>query len=97
MKKIGKQTYGYTVAGNLKDAGCGAKMTELFLKLEAEGRTQEQLEMLDRHRQKLLDKIHADEKKIDRLDYLAYRLRTEKREKEADGRNSHGKDKRSDI
>lgn len=63
------------VIRNLKDAGCSRRDIEQFLALDQAGRTQEQLALLALHRQKLLDKVHAEEKRINCLDYLVYQLR----------------------
>ncbi len=62
------------VIQNLKDAGCDRKMVQRFLELGAEGNTGEQLKLLDIHRHRLLDRIHLEEKRINCLDYLVYRL-----------------------
>ena len=50
---------------NLRDAGCGVKMVERFLALEAEG---------EREAQK---RLHREEQRIDCLDYLLHRMRKE--------------------
>ena len=63
------------VIRNLKDAGCSRRDIEQFLALDQAGRTQEQLALLALHRQKLLDKVHAEEKRINCLDYLVYQIR----------------------
>lgn len=59
---------------NLKDAGCGAKTAERFMKLEEAGDRREQMRLLSEHRCRLLDRIHRDERRIDCLDYLVYQL-----------------------
>ncbi len=65
---------------NLADAGCGEELTGRFLALVEQGKTREALALLSGHRKALLDCCHAEQKKIDCLDYLVYRL-----EKEAEG------------
>lgn len=62
------------VLQNLKDAGCSRETVEQFMRLEEEGRTEEQIMLLSRHRSKLLDRIHKEEKRIDCLDYLVYQI-----------------------
>lgn len=62
------------VIQNLKDAGCDTGTIEEFLVLDGEGKTREQLKLLARHRQQLLDRVHREEKRIDCLDYLVYQL-----------------------
>lgn len=63
-----------TLIQNLADAGCDAALTQQFLALMKEGRTEEGLALLAQHRKRLLDCCHAEERKIDCLDYLVYRL-----------------------
>lgn len=63
------------VIRNLKDADCSRRDIDQFLALYQAGRTQEQLALLALHRQKLLDKVHAEEKRINCLDYLVYQIR----------------------
>ncbi|HIQ98102.1 MAG TPA: hypothetical protein IAB23_00210 [Candidatus Scybalocola faecavium] len=62
---------------NLKDAGCGCKCVEKFLSLGEEGKTGEQMKLLASHRRQLLDRVHAEEKRIDCLDYLVYQMQKE--------------------
>ena len=60
------------VTENLKDAGCDSEMiTEFF---DKSGKKDEQLRILKRHRQQLLDRVHKEEKRIDCLDYLVYQM-----------------------
>ncbi len=63
-----------TIRQNLLDAGCHAKMIEQFLSYQQNGDLEHQLGLLSSHRQKLLDKVHSQEKQIDCLDYLVYQL-----------------------
>ncbi len=65
---------------NLVDAGWGEELTRRFMDLAEQGRTREALALLAGHRKALLDCCHAEQKKIDCLDYLVYRM-----EKEAKG------------
>ncbi len=61
-----------TITENLKDAGCDQEMiTEFF---DKSGKRDEQLRILKRHRQILLDRVHREEKRIDSLDYLVYQM-----------------------
>ena len=60
------------VTENLKDAGCDSEMiTEFF---DKSGKKDEQMRILKRHRQQLLDRVHKEEKRIDCLDYLVYQM-----------------------
>lgn len=62
---------------NLRDAGCGDDVIEKFFQLRKEGRTKEQAKLLSIHRAALLDRVHAEQKMIDCLDYLVYELKKE--------------------
>ncbi len=56
-------------------AGCNTEQVDQFMKLLAEGKKETGLSLLEKHRRYLLDCYHADQKRIDCLDYLIYRLR----------------------
>ncbi len=60
---------------NLKDAGCDCETIERYVFLEKRESTQKQMELLSMHRDRLLEKIHREEKRIDCLDYLVHQLR----------------------
>lgn len=62
---------------NLRDADCSEEVIQVFLKGLDEGKLPESLRMLAKHRGALLDVVHAEEKKIDCLDYLVYMLKKE--------------------
>lgn len=64
---------------NLIDAGCNQEIVQRCMALDREKRIAEMKRILARHRRTLLDTIHADQKKIDCLDYLVYQM--EKSEK----------------
>ena len=59
---------------NLMDAGCGPDLIARFLDCLREGGRKDQLKMLSGHRDALLDRIHRDERRIDRRACLIYRL-----------------------
>jgi len=63
-----------SVIMNLKDAGCNPETVEEFLALDGEGKIGEQLKLLARQRQQLLEQVHREEKCIDCLDYLVHKL-----------------------
>ena len=65
------------VTRNLMDAGCGEALIRQFWALDAAGKKRESLTLLARHRQGLLDCCHAEQRKIDCLDYLVYQLKQE--------------------
>ena len=66
------------VSQNLKDAGCDAGFIERFLHLQEEGKTDEGFRILSEQRRGLLDTIHAEQKKLDNLDYLIFCLKKQK-------------------
>ncbi|PTQ83832.1 hypothetical protein C8U37_112102 [Trichococcus patagoniensis] len=58
---------------NLKDAGCDDKTIAAFLQYRQTNDQSKQMDLLKKHRNSLLDKIHEDQKAIDCLDYLLYK------------------------
>ena len=60
---------------NLKDAGCDDKTIAAFLHYRQRNEQAKQMDLLKKHRYSLLDKIHEDQKAIDCLDYLLYKLK----------------------
>lgn len=55
-------------------AGCGAETLDKYRALECSGDRLGQLRLLAEQRRALLDRVHADEKRIEYLDYLTYQL-----------------------
>ena len=55
-------------------AGCEQELVQRCMELAQQKRTAEMKRILARHRRTLLDALHADEKRIDCLDYLIYRM-----------------------
>ena len=66
--------YGYTVAQNLKDAGCTEELSRQFMVLQKDGEAEKQIQLLSGHRRHLLDVLHQEERRIDCLDYLMYQI-----------------------
>ena len=60
---------------NLNDAGCTNETIAAFLHYRQTNEQAKQIEILKKHRHGLLDKIHEDQKAIDCLDYLLYKLK----------------------
>ncbi len=60
---------------NLTDAGCTKETIAAFLHYRKTNEQLKQMELLKKHRHSLLDKIHEDQKAIDCLDYLLYKLK----------------------
>lgn len=59
---------------NLLDAGCSSDTVQTCMVLVQQKNMPELMRILARHRQALLDTVHQNEKRIDCLDYLIYRL-----------------------
>lgn len=59
---------------NLEDAGCPE---ETIRKFAQSGDMRQQMAVLTAHRQKLLDGIHTEQRKLDCLDYLIFKMRKE--------------------
>lgn len=62
---------------NLKDAGCEEDMIQEFMRYEHCECRKMQLCVLAKQRKRLLENIHAEQKKIDCLDFLTYKLKKE--------------------
>jgi len=63
----------------LSDAGCSPELIRQFMALTEQGQEEAGLALLARHRKHLLDCCHAEQKKIDCLDYLVYQIKKEAR------------------
>lgn len=59
---------------NLLDAGCDGKLTRQVERLMAAGRRRESLALLTEYRRELLERCHVEQKRLDCLDYLMYKL-----------------------
>lgn len=64
----------FALSRNLQDAGCDAYTAEAVMKLHAKGKTEEELRLLQRHRRTLLNEVHKNQKNIDCLDFLIFKL-----------------------
>ncbi len=60
---------------NLVDIGLQQETVARCVQLQREGRSRELLLILQNSRRELLAGIHAEQKKLDCLDYLLYQLR----------------------
>lgn len=65
----------------LHDSGFDISEIENYMKLLANGEksSEECLCILDRKRKSVLDKIHVEERRLEYLDYLRYRIRSERK------------------
>jgi hypothetical protein len=70
--------YAYTVAQNLKDAGCTDEMVKKFMVLQAAEDKEKQFRLLSEHRKYLIEKLRGYESRIDCLDYLIYQMEKRK-------------------
>lgn len=59
---------------NLIDAGCDSEIVQQCMELARGQRNEEMKRILARHRRTLLETVHAEQKKIDCLDYLFYKM-----------------------
>lgn len=62
------------VVTNLVDAGCDNELIEQLMDLLKTGRKEAGPSLLTKHRRYLLDCYHANQKRIDCLDYLLYQM-----------------------
>lgn len=60
----------------LADAGCDEALIEQFEAFCGSGRQRDQLRLLSDYRRLLLDRIHAEQKKLDCLDYLVWAVKS---------------------
>lgn len=74
------------VCQNLRDAGFAPEDAAGFLECWCKGNRCEQVRMLSRQRQYLLDRIHCREKQISCLDYLSYQLSRQEASNKENGR-----------
>lgn len=66
------------VIQNLIAAGCSEQLIQQVISLQSEHKTEEILSLLSNQRKNLLDGVHAEERKIYCLDYLANKLKNSK-------------------
>lgn len=62
---------------NLKDAYCSDEFIKEFFKLKEYGNSKLLVQLLYKHRDKLLDGLHDFQKKIACLDYLIFQIEHE--------------------
>lgn len=62
---------------NLVDAGCGQEFISEFMEDLRKDNISKDLKLLAAHRRSLLDNLHKEQKRIDCLDYLVYRMTKE--------------------
>ena len=62
---------------NLIDAGCGQEFIAEFMEDFRKKNISKDLKLLAAHRRSLLDDLHKEQKRIDCLDYLVYKMEKE--------------------
>ena len=62
---------------SFSDAGCSEKLCERCLELAESGNTKQLTLLLNEKRKKALEKIHNDQKQLDCIDYLIYKISKE--------------------
>lgn len=65
------------IVQNLIDAGCGQDFIAEFMEGFRKENLAEELKLLAAHRRSLLDSLHEEQKRIDCLDYLVYKMKKE--------------------
>lgn len=60
---------------NLKDAGCDQKTIAAFIESLKNNRAEEGMKLLAAYRRSVLEEVHKEQKKIDCLDYLVYKMK----------------------
>ena len=58
------------------DAGCGKELIQQLKVCQHSGHQKDQLRLLGDYRRLLLERIHAEQKKLDLLDYLVWTVKT---------------------
>lgn len=66
---------------NLKDAGCNQDIITTFIEDLKEGNIDDGMRLLAAHRRLLLEELHREQKQIDCLDYLVYKMEKKKKVK----------------
>lgn len=61
------------IVDNLRDAGCSEELIEQYTSAASDCA---RICLLKQYRRELLDSIHAEQKKLECLDYLIYQLRS---------------------
>lgn len=59
---------------NFIDAGCDMEIVQQCMELAQKERIEEMKRILTHHRRALLDRVHAEQEKIDCLGYLFYKM-----------------------
>lgn len=63
---------------NLSDAGCDKDTAKRCTELILAGKYEQALAIIKPQKKRLLEEIHANQKRVDNLDFLAYKIRKSK-------------------
>ena len=66
-----------SIIRNLKDSGCSNATIEAFVASLRTKKYSEGMKLLAAHRRTLLEELHREQKQIDCLDYLVYKIKKE--------------------
>lgn len=69
-----ESSYDEAIIQNLMDAGCDKAVITAFVEDIHAEKIAEGLKLLAVHRSSLLDELHKEQKRIDCLDYLVYKM-----------------------
>ena len=69
-----ESSYDEAIIQNLMDAGCDKAVITAFVEDIHAEKIAEGLKLLAVHRRSLLDELHKEQKRIDCLDYLVYKM-----------------------
>ena len=72
------------VIQNLEDAFCSAEFIQKYLEISDSGGTSVRLRLLESQRKELLGQLHAQQRKLDCLDYLRYQLQKDQKNQRKD-------------
>lgn len=65
------------IVQNLKDAGCEQEFITEFMENFRREKFSDDMKLLQSHRSLLLDRLHKEQRHIDYLDYLVYKMTKE--------------------
>lgn len=61
----------------MKDCGCSPEQAEAYLRFAEKGQTQDQIYLLRRHRNQVMQELHAVTRQVDCIDFILYELEHE--------------------
>lgn len=70
--------YDEKLAQSLKDVGCEQELIDKFFNEQSQG----QIRLLRQQRFEQLDKVHKEQKKLDCLDFIIYKLKKDNENKD---------------